>query len=846
MNAIELPDSQRRWIESVCDGRARPPAELAHRSFEARAAASAEATAVRFRGRDLTYGELNARANRLARYLADNGIGAESRVVVSLEPSAEVAVALLGVLKAGAVYVPLDPSYPPARLRAALEDIQPRLELTRERLADIEKLSAGFSGADLGLDVASDQTAYIYYTSGTTGSPKGAAASQANLASYIRSARERYGIKASDVMPAIARYSFSISMFELMSPLAAGGTLVILERDHVLDMDRLARTLADATIFHAGPSLLKNLLPHIVRHYADFDAFAGVRHASSGGDMIPPELLEGLKRVFFNAEIFVIYGCSEISCMGCTYPVPRGRRVERTFVGRPFDGMSVRVLDSDFNLLAAGVAGEIHFAGDGLVKGYWNRPDLTAEKFVELDGRRFYRTGDVGRLSEDGWLEILGRADFQVKLRGMRVELGEVEHHLRRAAGVRDAVVTARPLGGEEKALVAYVVMDHDADQDQDRLAAVRRHMSEHLPDYMLPARYVPLKALPLNFNMKIDRQALPPPEDASLQTSSARLRPPRTETEKRLSALWEKLLGLKGVGLDDRFFDLGGNSMLGINLILDVEEDLGVVLSGMEVLRESLEGQAALCDRRLGKAAAAVSAAPADNDFEAFHFGDGRSLYGVLSGKPAAREAVLICPPIGQDHYRAHFILRRLAQRLAEQGVPALRFDYYGVGDSLGESVGATCGRWLRDVADAYHELKRRTGAERISAVGARLGGALLGAAARDLEFDRLIVWDPVCDGAGYFAELSAAHEEFYPRWRRLFRPPPARAKGEIELLGMSYSEAGARELKALSFPPADLRCRLGRLESGLQWNDVARIGDLLPDAGISAALARMTTERV
>ncbi len=402
------------------------------------------------------------------------GIGAESRVVVCLEPSIDVAIVLLAVLKAGAVYVPLDPTYPAARIRASLEDIRPRLLVTRAyldeklqidgvaRLAldDLENLAKGLSDENPGLAVQPDQTAYIYYTSGTTGKPKGAAASQANLASYIRAARERYLIGASDVMPAIARFSFSISMLELMSPLAAGGTLVILERDHILDLDRMSRTLEDVTIFHAGPSLLKNLITYVKRHYRGFDAFSRVRHASSGGDMVSPEVLEGLKQIFFNAEVFVIYGCSEISCMGCTYPVARDRPVERTYVGRPFDSVAVRVLDSALNLLPVGVVGEIHFAGDGIVKGYLNRPELTAEKFIELDGRRYYRTGDMGRLSEDGWLEILGRSDFQVKLRGMRVELGEVEQHLRRAPGVRDGVVTARSLAGGEKALVAYMVLD--------------------------------------------------------------------------------------------------------------------------------------------------------------------------------------------------------------------------------------------------------------------------------------------------------------------------------------------------------------------------------------------------
>ncbi|MFI5360990.1 MAG: amino acid adenylation domain-containing protein [Elusimicrobiota bacterium] len=903
-----LTREERLWIESVCSGAPRAsPAEFVHRSFERQAAAAPEATAVRFRDQSLTYRRLNSRANALARRLAANGIGPESRVVVCFEPSFDAVIALLAVLKAGGVYVPLDPGYPAARIRASLEDIQPRLIITRASLGDkvsadgvpslaaddLDGLLDGFSGENLELSARPEQTAYIYYTSGTTGKPKGAAASQANLASYIGAARERYGIDKSDVMPAIARFSFSISMFELMSPLAAGGTLVILDRDHILDLDRMSRTLSEVTFFHAGPSLLKNLIRHIRRRSTDFAEYARVRHASSGGDMVSPEVLEGLQQIFSNAEVFVIYGCSEISCMGCTYPAGRGETIERTFVGRPFDGMSVRVLDAAMNLVPVGVVGEIHFAGDGVVKGYLNRPELTAEKFVDLDGRRFYRTGDMGRLSEDGWLEILGRSDFQVKLRGMRIELGEVEHHLRRAAGVRDGVVTTRQLGGDEKSLVAYVVLDPGGGGEGRRespIASIRRYMAEHLPDYMLPAAFVELETLPLNHNMKVDRRALPHPEASQPRAASEpRFREPRTDTENRLASLWKKLLGLDRVGLDDHFFDLGGHSVLGITLILDVESAVGVVLTGMEVLRESLEEQAAICDRRLGKPAAAAAKPAADaaagssDDFEAFHFGEARSLYGVLSGAAAAErrrdargageiDAVLVCSPIGQEHSRTHFILRRLAQRLAAQGVPTLRFDYFGCGDSLGESVEATCGRWRRDIVQAHEELRRRVGAERIAAVGVRVGAALLADVADDLDIARLVLWDPVCDGSRYCAETAETHELFLGRWRRLFRPPPC-VEGAAELLGLACSETTLGELKALVFAPnlsgrsrpvrwlatSDVErqarqfrnafrerdgSRLETMNFDPDWNGISRIGDLLPDVGISGRLAAMATE--
>ncbi len=899
-----LTPGERQWLESVCEGRRRPlPAEPAHRLFERHAAEAPGAVAVRYRDEALPYGELNQRANRLARHLVAAGVGAESRVAVCVEPSFDIAVALLGVLKAGGVYVPVDPTYPAARVRAILDDTTPALVLSQahlvERLGlgdfatflfdDEARTLGGRDGDNLAVAVDPGQTAYIYYTSGTTGKPKGVMASHANLVAYLDVARERYEMSGRDVMPAIARFSFSISMFELMSPLTAGGTLVVLDREHVLDPARMAATLATVTIFHAGPSLLKHLVPYVKRHYTSFDAFAGVRHASSGGDLIAPELLGALQEIFSEAEVFVIYGCSEVSCMGCTYPVPRGEAVTKTYVGRPFDNVAVRVLDGAFNPVPAGVIGEIHFAGGGVVKGYLNRPELTAEKFVELEGRRFYRTGDVGRLSEAGWLEILGRNDFQVKLRGMRIELGEVEFALRRGPGVRDAVVMAKDGPGGERALVAYVVYaptegGNGVDGDGERRAragALRRHMVESLPDYMVPAAYVELASLPVNHNLKVDRNALPEPEWAGQRDAVDPLRrEPETPTERRLAALWAKLLGAPHVGLDDNFFELGGHSLLGTSLLAEVRREFGVTLEGMEVLRETLEVLASFCDARLGKAPRPVarsSALIAVDTVEPFHFGPAGSLYGVLhsAGGSTAREAALLCAPVGEEHVRARFVLGRLARRLAARGVPTMRFDYYGCGDSLGESGEATCGRWRRDVEDACRELRRRTGAASVAAVGVRLGATLLCNAAGDLGLSRLILWDPVCDGAEYYAEMAVAHRHYVSSMQHLrLGRAPARLPGAEELLGTTYSDAALRELRGLSITrdapnqrlpfkwlvtsqPARQRgrfaalsgartdCRVETLDFDCSWHDVARLEDVLPDVGIAAALANMVTER-
>lgn len=894
-----LTEPERDWLDGNSNGRRRAmPERFLHQAFEAHCAAAPDAVALRHRDQSLRYAELNLAANRLAHHLLERRIGQEDRVVVCVEPGFEIATALLAVWKAGAVYVPLDPAYPPARIRAILDDTRPALVLTRSHLIDKLGLERGLclaldvaqpllsrsSGGNPDLAVDPDQTASVYYTSGTTGTPKGVMASQANLRAYIDLARERYGIDSNDVMPAIARFGFSISMFELMSPLATGGTLVILDREHVLDLARLSRTLAEVTFFHAGPSLLKNLLAHIRQEHADFSAFARVRHASSGGDMIAPEVLESLKQVFPRAEVFVIYGCSEVSCMGCTYPVPRDTVVTRTYVGKPFDNMVVKLLDAMLQPVPVGVVGEIHFAGAGVVKGYLNRPELTAEKFVHIDGQRFYRTGDLGRLNEDGWIEILGRNDFQINVRGMRIEIGEVEYNLRKAPGVRDALVMAKPDAAGEKVLVAYLVPDTAAragTSAPERQAAVRRHMAEQLPDYMVPAHYVELEALPLNHNMKVDRRALPEPVFAQERVAhDATLRAPETATERQLAGLWKELLKLDQVGLDDNLFGLGGQSLTAMQFVARVRTELGAELEGMEVLRESLEVLAALCDQRLKRASTKplsrqAAAAPSER-IELFHFGPGGALYGALHlpASHRAEQAVLVCAPVGQEHVRTHFVLNRLAHHLAAAGIAVLRFDLFGCGDSFGDSRSADMVRWTQDIVDAHAELIARTGTRRTVGVGVRLGATLLCETLPRAELERVVLWDPVCDGQSYRDEQLALHGAYlhstaHMRWWR----QPAPLPGATELLGTTYSDAALTQLGALKIDLTHLRasvgvdvlataqapslsahtqglagmhprCRIEPLDFNCGWTELAQLHEVLPDVGFSLALARLITE--
>jgi len=566
-----------------------------HQYIESHAAAQPEAIALRFRNQTLTYAALNQRANQLANYLIKTGIKPEDRIAVCVEPALEILIALLGIFKAGAIYVPLDPTHPTERLAAIAADTQPKILLTQAHLvAQLPTIADQVCCLDQdwqqfqtlpthnpNIEINLEQVAYVVYTSGTTGKPKGVMATYRNLMHYIAVAQREFRFDQRDVMPAIARFTFSITMFELFSPLVAGGTLLILEREHILDFKRMVQTLQQVTVVHMSPSLWRKLLTYIQETGIDTQTFRQLKHVSSGGDMIPADLLEMMKAMFPTAEVYVLYGSSEVSCMGCFYPVPRDRTITKTRVGKPFSNVSIRLLDAQQKLVPIGVVGEVYFSGGGITKGYLNREDLTQEKFMMIDGQRFYRMGDLGRFDDDGNLELLGRADFQIKLRGIRIEPGEIEFTLRQFPGVREAIVVARELG-REKALVAYLVLE----QQPPAIAEIRQFLQTKLPDYMVPAAFVVLDAMPVNLNQKIDRLALPAPTLADLATATSFVAP-RNDYELRLTQIWETLLGISPIGVQDNFFDIGGDSLQIVSLMTQIEREFGKTLPLSTVLTE-------------------------------------------------------------------------------------------------------------------------------------------------------------------------------------------------------------------------------------------------------------------
>lgn len=563
------------------------PAEPVSRIFEALAARQPTAIAVRYRDERLTYAQLDRESSRLAGHLVGLGVGPDRPVAVCIPPCLHILPAILAIWKAGGVYLPLDPTHPEAYLRRMLEEARPVVVLT---LAPLAPLSAGFPQFCLDRDQALiadvpgaaappalTDAAYIFYTSGTTGKPKGVVATHGNLRQYIHSAIEKYGFGPTDIFVSLARYTFSISLFDLISPICCGASVLILDREQILAPAGLAAALETVTVVHAGPSLLGSLFRHLRATPSAPRALPKMRHASSGGDLIPPSILDEMKLVFPQAELFVIYGCTEVSCMGTTYAIPRDLPATRNFVGKPFPNVTLRVLDANRALMPFGAVGEICFAGDGIVRGYLDMPELTQDKFAAIDGRRFYRTGDVGRLHADGNLEILGRRDFQVQLRGIRIEIAGIEKTILALGLASQCAVIAKSLDEHDTRLIAFVVAP-----GVETLEAFRRALARELPDYMLPQHVVILDAMPLTPNGKLDRNRLVdlPLERQLAAAGSGSDGAALHDQEQAVIDVFNQVLGRQDIGRDSNFFDLGGSSILAIIALEELHRRLGVEIA--------------------------------------------------------------------------------------------------------------------------------------------------------------------------------------------------------------------------------------------------------------------------
>jgi amino acid adenylation domain-containing protein len=559
-----------------------------HVLFEQQAARTPHACAVSDAGLEVTYAELNARANQWAHYLTNAGVDLESHVAICMERSAALVTGLLAILKAGAAYVPLDPEYPVERLAFMIRDVQPRVILVHQKTA--EKLpTVGAKIINVDADraqmeqqsretressISPSNLAYVIYTSGSTGQPKGAMNTHGGLYNRLQWMQNAYRLTSDDRVLQKTPFSFDVSVWEFFWPLITGAVLVVAEPGGHRDPEYLGKIIEQAcvTTLHFVPSMLRAFLD------ADPARKCGsVRRVICSGEALSPETARlCLEKI--PADLYNLYGPTEVSIDVTSWKCEPGNMEKGVALGRPIANTQVYVLSESMDPAPVGVPGELYLGGDGLARGYLKRPELTAEKFVPNPwsaraGERLYRTGDLVKWRSDGNLDFLHRIDHQVKIHGNRVELGEVEAALNLQESVAQAVVIARDDEHGDKRLVAYVQPKAGMAPDAGDL---RRQLKQLLPEYMVPAAVVFLERMPLNANGKIDRKALPEVQVNLERQDYVR---PTTAVEEILCGIWSEVLGLDRIGVEDNFFELGGHSLKATQVVARVRTGLDVEL---------------------------------------------------------------------------------------------------------------------------------------------------------------------------------------------------------------------------------------------------------------------------
>jgi amino acid adenylation domain-containing protein len=582
-----LPDAERRRLLFDFNDTSAPyPRHSSiHHLFEEQAARTPDAVALVSGDEQLSYAELNGRANQLARHLRGLGVGSESLVGICLERGVEMVTALLATLKAGGAYLPLDPAYPLERLSFMMEDAGIGVLLTKEAIGeelpsqwvhvinvDSEWEQVALESAEnVESEVGGDNLAYVIYTSGSTGIPKGVYVTHRNLL-HSTSARLAYYEEAVKSFLLLSSFAFDSSVAGIFWTLSQGGTLLLPEKGAERDPLELGRLIAEHSVTHALslPSLYAVLLRQL-----EAAQLASLRTVIVAGESCPKELVEQHHRLLPDAALFNEYGPTEGTVWSTVHACRPGERSMQVSIGRPINNVQIYLVNSHFQPVPIGVVGELHIGGEGVARGYLNRPEATAERFLpnpfsDQPGARLYKTGDIGRLLPDGGIEFLGRTDQQVKIRGYRIELGEVETVLAGHPDVGECVAIVREDVAGDKRLVVYLTGMDDGQNPSG--AELRDYVKEKLPEYMVPNAFVVLPELPLTANGKVDRRRLPAPEQAREQSESL-YAAPRTPIEELLSGIWAEVLGVGMLSVHENFFELGGHSLLATQVMSRVRE---------------------------------------------------------------------------------------------------------------------------------------------------------------------------------------------------------------------------------------------------------------------------------
>ncbi|WP_312580197.1 amino acid adenylation domain-containing protein, partial [Clostridium sp.] len=548
--------------------------------FEAQVEKIPDNIAVVFEDKKLTYKELNERSNSLARELRNKGVKADSIVGIMVERSLEMIVGIMGILKAGGAYLPIDPSYPRERIEYMLRDSKSKLLLSKNTLIEnlefdgefIDLFDEGLFNnnlSNLEKMSKSNDLAYVIYTSGTTGNPKGVMIEHSSVINTLNCMQDKYPLAKSDAYLLKTSFTFDVSVTEIFGWFIGSGKLIILKQGEEREPKSIMDSIEKNNITHI------NFSPPMLNLFVDslnenVEKIKSLKYVFSAGEAISNKLVQAFRSLSTTIKLENIYGPTEATIYATRYSTDNFTEEMNVPIGKPIDNIKTYIVDKNNKLLSIGIPGELCISGCGLARGYLNKPELTAEKFIANPfevGAKMYKTGDLARWLPDGNIEFLGRIDNQVKLRGFRIELGEIENRLLQNPNIKEAVVVIKENKDSGKYICAYVVS-----KEEIKKLNLRNYLKEKLPEYMIPSYFVQLKNIPVTYSGKVNKKALPEPK---LEGSLNEYRSPRNQIEESLTNIWSEILGLKKVGIDDDFFSIGGNSIVAARIVSLINKKL-------------------------------------------------------------------------------------------------------------------------------------------------------------------------------------------------------------------------------------------------------------------------------
>lgn len=805
--------------------------------FEQQVLQSPDAIAIEFEGDRWTYREVNRRANQLAKFLLDRPMAIEGRIGICMDRSANAIICMLGIMKSGCAFVPLDPEFPKDRLAYIVEDASIDLVLCDKRYRELfdqcSTNSPDFQdpcdpqlwlsdGTNLGIEISDNSLAYVMYTSGSTGKPKGVQIEHGSLTTYCLADIELYRLTRSDRTLQFSTLNFDIAIEEIFPPLLVGSTVVVRPLERSGDSNELSNLVESyqITALHIATAYWHEWVDLMMASLANVPTC--LRLLIATGEKVSVEHFRRWKRLCKHEVLWCnAYGPTETT-VTCTCFIPDQNWDQAQMpIGKPLLGYSAHILNDENQELGVGETGNLFISGRALARGYLNRPELNQKAFIQVNlaGRseptRLYRTGDLARWLPSGDLEFSGRIDHQMKIGSYRIEPGEIEAVLSQCDSVDESLVACFEYAGH-KYLAAYVVLNNK----NVSAFALATFLRERLPVYMIPSRYVFIDAFPKTINGKIDRPALPPPESGTV-ARDGKICESENQLERDLTAIWSNVLNISDVSRHDDFFQLGGSSLLATRAIAQITKSLHLTIPVRDFFAnptiaslgchlQSLTAPSTASDQNH---TSQVSCSIASESrvklprIRPLSIPSGACPLAVIQ-YPAQREAstarnhsLVICNAIGHEHTRSFRNLQQLAVRLSQIGFDVFRFDYAGTGNSQGKTADMSLQQWRQDVYNVIHHVKESQSAIdpntwiKVSVLGIRLGATFLAQSPLD-GVEHAILWDPVADGDTYLKQMRSMHQY---ELRSLTRFLNRRKAHHEQFMGYRYPNAMQNELESI-----------------------------------------------